>query len=125
MKIALLCMTSLLLAAPAHADAVADSLAQWQPQATRAFSATRGQQLWLQDHQERSCSTCHGTDARQQGRHQNTGKTIAAMAPSVNPKRLTATSQIEKWLGRNCRWTLGRECSAQEKGDLILWLGQQ
>ena len=66
---------------------------------------------------ERSCTTCHGTDQAKPGRHQRTGKVIESMAPSVNPQRLTDVAKIEKWFVRNCKWTLGRECSAQEKGD--------
>ena len=44
------------------------------------------------------------------------------MAPSVNAARLSSRKQIEKWFKRNCKWTLGRECSAQEKGDLLAYL---
>ena len=44
------------------------------------------------------------------------------MAPSVNPKRLTDRSKIEKWFKRNCKWTLGRECTPQEKGDILTFL---
>jgi hypothetical protein len=35
------------------------------------------------------------------------------------------SGQIEKWLRRNCNWTLGRECSAREKGDLLSFLRSQ
>lgn len=44
------------------------------------------------------------------------------MAPSANPERLTDVRKIEKWFKRNCKWTLGRECSAQEKTDLLLYI---
>jgi hypothetical protein len=39
--------------------------------------------------------------------------------------RLTDVASIEKWFLRNCRGTWGRECSAQEKGDLLLFINQQ
>jgi hypothetical protein len=47
------------------------------------------------------------------------------MAPSVNPKRLTNQAKIEKWLLRNCRWTLGRECTAEEKANFISFIKTQ
>jgi hypothetical protein len=43
----------------------------------------------------------------------------------VNPRRLTERRQIEKWLGRNCKWTLGRDCAPQEKGDLLSFIRSQ
>ena len=53
------------------------------------------------------------------------GKVIDPMAPSVNSKRLTDAKKINKWLLRNCKWTFGRECTAQEKGNVLLWLSEQ
>jgi len=54
-----------------------------------------------------------------------TGKTIEPIAVSANPERFTDVSKTEKWFRRNCKWTLGRECTPQEKGDLLTWLGGQ
>jgi hypothetical protein len=73
----------------------------------------------------RSCVTCHGRDLTQPGRQANTGKVIEPLAPSVNPQRLTDPAKIEKWLTRNCRWTLGRECTADEKADFIAYIKTQ
>jgi len=50
---------------------------------------------------------------------------IDPMALSVNPERYTDPDKIEKWFLRNCKWTLGRECTAQEKGDVLTYLGSQ
>jgi hypothetical protein len=47
------------------------------------------------------------------------------MALSVNPARLTDAKTVEKWFRRNCRWTLGRECTPQEKGDFIQFITSQ
>lgn len=47
------------------------------------------------------------------------------MAASVNPKRYTKMKKINKWFKRNCKWTLGRECTNQEKGDILKYLSQQ
>ena len=87
--------------------------------------AARGEALWKRKHGERSCETCHGSDLRRPGKHARTGKRIEAMAPSVNPQRLSKARKIEKWFLRNCKWTLGRECSAREKADILAWLKQQ
>ena len=88
--------------------------------------AERGRQFWNQqfevDGQSRSCATCHGKDPRQTGKHQRTGKPIEPMAPAVNPERLSDQKKMQKWFRRNCKWTLGRECSAQEQADVIDYL---
>jgi hypothetical protein len=73
----------------------------------------------------RSCTTCHGHDLTQPGQHAKTGKVIEPLAPSVNPQRLTDSAKIEKWLRRNCRWTIGRECTADEKADFIAYIKTQ
>ncbi|HHO68464.1 MAG TPA: DUF1924 domain-containing protein [Gammaproteobacteria bacterium] len=69
----------------------------------------------------RDCSQCHGDGLRRAGRHQRTRKPIDPMAPSVNPKRFTDLKKVEKWFRRNCKWTWGRECNAQEKADILQW----
>ena len=91
------------------------------------FSAERGAAAWNRKTgvEERSCSGCHGTDLKASGRHMKTGKTIGPLAPSVDPKRLSDTGEVEKWLLRNCRWTWGRECTPQEKGDFLQYIGSQ
>ncbi len=91
--------------------------------AKTAPSVSRGQSLWNRPGASgRDCSQCHGSDLRQPGRHQRTRKPIEPMAPSVNPKRFTDIRKVEKWFKRNCKWTWGRECTAQEKADLLAWL---
>ena len=92
------------------------------------FSAEAGQRMWTEKHNhaeaplERSCSTCHTSNLADSGKHAKTQKVIKPMAPVVNAKRLTDTKEIEKWFMRNCKWTFGRECSAQEKGDFLLYI---
>ncbi len=88
------------------------------------FVALDGKALWYSDQNGRSCTTCHGSSPTAVGKHRKTGKKIMPMALSVNPQRLTKTSTIEKWFLRNCKWTLGRECSPQEKGNILQWLQQ-
>ncbi len=108
-------------------DTVTTLLQEYHTQAAQTFSADAGRQLWNQSFvaangDQRSCSTCHTSDPAQAGKHTRTGKRIEPLAPSVNPERLTETREIRKWLKRNCKWTLGRECTAREKGDLLTYL---
>jgi len=112
----------------ARAAAVDELLQQYEAQGGRNFSAPAGEQFW--DHpvtdaksgEQRRCSLCHSTDLRRVGKHATTGKAIEPLAPSANPQRLTDKEKIEKWLVRNCKWTLGRECTAQEKGDALVFI---
>ena len=91
-------------------------------------NAEHGKGLWGKtfkakgEFAERSCTTCHTDDLTVTGKHVKTRKTIKPMSPSVNPERLTKSKKVEKWFKRNCKWTLGRECSAQEKADILLYI---
>lgn len=44
------------------------------------------------------------------------------MAPSVVPTRYTDAATVEKWFKRNCSDVLGRECTAAEKADALVFL---
>lgn len=119
--------TGLLAALMANSMAFAvgnDLLDHYQRQGAGTPSAEAGQAAWVMKHGSdgRSCASCHGADLRKPGRHAKTGKTIKPMAPSVNAARLTDGKKVEKWFKRNCRWTLGRECTAREKVDYIQFI---
>jgi hypothetical protein len=92
--------------------------------------AEQGRYLWQKTYQaagefaERSCASCHTENLTAPGKHIKTGKLIEPMSPSVNPQRLTDRKKIEKWFKRNCKWTMGRECTAQEKADLLLYINK-
>lgn len=126
----LILITSIgLIPALTQADASADLLARYAA-GGKSFSAERGRQLWQQevnakDGKPRSCQSCHTSDLTGPGKHASTGKPIEPMAPSVNPQRLSDARKIEKWFTRNCKWTWGRACTDQEKGDLLTFLGKQ
>jgi cytochrome c peroxidase len=124
--IGILLMTSLSIASASDIDSM---LASYRDEGATGFSAERGKLLWtstrLIDGEERACSSCHTADPVARGRHVKTGKTIEPIAVSANPERFTDVSKTEKWFRRNCKWTLGRECTPQEKGDLLTWLGGQ
>jgi len=120
---------ALLVVAVGTAQGAADTLiAGYRQAGAGPFDAGAGAQAWVQEHQPaganapRSCATCHGRDLTRPGRHTTTGKVIEPMAPSVNPTRLSDSTKTERWLGRNCRWTLGRDCTAQEKGDFLSFI---
>mgnify|MGYP001165469732 CR=1 FL=1 len=93
-----------------------------------SFSAERGKKLWFSVNKgkapfnERSCTSCHTQDLKKTGKHIRTNKPIDPMAPSINPNSLSNSKNVEKWFKRNCKWTLGRECSVQEKGDIITYI---
>ena len=55
-------------------------------------------------------------------KHASTGKAIEALAPAFNPKSLTDTARVDKWLRRNCKDVLARECTAAEKADVLAYL---
>ena len=95
----------------------------------KPFSAERGKAFFLAKHTGgkpniNSCTVCHTNNPRAPG-HTRTGKVIKPMAVSVNPERFTDPRKVAKWFRRNCRTVLGRECTAQEKGDFITFMMSQ
>lgn len=126
-----LCFAGLLAATIANAGVVDDLLARYKSAGVENFSSERGKVMWTKifkdsdSGEDRSCQTCHTRNLGKQGKQVNTGEVIEPLAPSVNSKRLTDARFIEKWFLRNCKWTLGRECTQQEKGDFLMFLRTQ
>jgi hypothetical protein len=89
-------------------------------------SVESGRQFWIKQYTHngdiRSCTSCHTADPHQAGKHIRTGKPINPLSPAVNALSLTDPKKIEKWFRRNCKWTLGRECTAAEKSDVLAFL---
>ncbi len=110
------------LAAP---PAVEGLLAGYAAAGAPPGDAARGEALWKAEHPApdggaaRSCTTCHGPTLASPGKHATTGEPIE---PMTEASRLTDPAKVEKWFGRNCRWTLGRECTPAEKSDLLVFL---
>jgi hypothetical protein len=119
-------LISALIGVNSHANNIVNGQIQlYQQQGATPADPDRGEILWRSKQGQRSCTSCHGTSPRQMGKHQKTGKAIQPMAVSVNPERYRNEKKIRKWLLRNCKWTFARECSAQEKSDILTWLIQQ
>lgn len=130
---ALILMPVTVLAADGARDAL---LAGYATQAKKAdpafagFSAQRGETLfrtkWAKgDERTPSCTACHTDNPRNPGQNAKTGRAIEPVAVSVNPKRFTDLDQVEKQFGRDCKSVLGRDCTAQEKGDYITFMAGQ
>jgi len=109
--------------------AVVDRLLQdYASQGAASADAARGRAMWNEtfrregEYPQRSCSSCHTQDLSRTGKHVKTNKEIKPMAPSVNPQRLSDARKVEKWFKRNCKWTLGRECTAREKADFLAYI---
>lgn len=100
----------------------AQELARWQQQAQVVANAARGQAIWTRQQGEWSCASCHGEPPVRDSRHASTHKPIAALAPAHNPQRLTERAKVDKWFRRNCKDVFSRECSAQEKADVLAYL---
>jgi hypothetical protein len=120
-------LSGLMIVGSVEASSIDDLLRDYRGLGAGSFDAAHGRVLWERSFPSaggppRSCTSCHTRDPRAWGRHAVTGKRIEPIAPSVSAKRLTQRRQIEKWLKRNCNWTLGRDCSPQEKGDLLSFL---
>lgn len=130
MKQLFLMISLLAIAQMVQATPATDELKQTYMQAgASVFSAERGKALWHKNGlnkqgMQRRCTSCHGGNLKISGKHYRSGKVIQPMAPSVNAKRFIKVKKIKKWLKRNCKWTFGKECSVQEKGDLLTYLSQ-
>ena len=128
--IALLLATSTSFSANAAPKADFDKLLQhYAQQGGKDFNADRGKAFWLKDQvsdsgDKMNCATCHGNDLKLPGKHNKSGKVIEPMASTVNAERYTDLEKVEKWFTRNCKQVLRRECTPQEKGDVLRYLSR-
>ena len=89
----------------------------------KGFSAKSGEIFYKQTHGgEWSCSSCHTDNPTQTGKHVVTNKVIQPLSPNANPARFTDQDKVNKWFKRNCNDVLKRECTAEEKGNLLTYL---
>lgn len=106
-------------------------LTQYQQQAKQqnpafsGFSAERGKALYYREStasgKAMSCASCHTSDPRKPGKTP-AFRTLEPFAPSITPARFSDVKKVEKWFLRNCDDVFKRECSPQEKGDLLSWI---
>lgn len=103
----------------------------YQKQGAKSGNAQSGEKLWNKTYSgkapftERSCNSCHTSNLKNNGEHVRTGKTLKPLAPSINPASLSKVKKMKKWFKRNCKWTTGKECSAQDKADILAFIKQQ
>lgn len=127
-----LTMSSAAFANPAR-DAI---VAGFQAQASQPFSAERGKDIFTKDWSGQraagtgdpltpTCTSCHSTNPRNETKHVKTGKIKPPIAVSATPDRFTDQRKVDKWFRRNCNGVLGRECTAQEKGDFLVFMISQ
>ncbi|RDE51665.1 MAG: DUF1924 domain-containing protein [Candidatus Accumulibacter meliphilus] len=93
------------------------------------FSATRGEAFHRQSFaggkaDTPACTSCHARDPRTSGQTP-AGKAIDPVALSASPGRYADPAKVEKWFKRNCNEVLGRQCTAQEKGDWLSFMISQ
>ena len=118
-----LTLLAILAVTNANADTPQDFLTRFEQEAKISASAERGARFFNQKHGgEWRCATCHTDKPTQYGKHDKTGKTIAPLAPTANTERFTDSAKVDKWFRRNCNDTLNRQCTAQEKADVLAWL---
>ncbi len=113
----------------AAAGARSSIIAGFAAKAGKPLSAARGKAFFTGKHtggkpETPTCLTCHTSNLRGMGKTR-AGKAIKPMAVSANPERFTDPKKVAKWFRRNCKTVLGRECTAQEKGDVLTWLATQ
>lgn len=88
-----------------------------------AASPTRGESFFTTKHgKEWSCSSCHDKVPNHDTHHIVTNKLIKPLSPNANSDRFTNEVKVEKWFRRNCNDVVGRECTSQEKADVLSWL---
>jgi hypothetical protein len=116
------------LASTAFAETPGDVLAAIKIEASatpgfQGFSAAHGESFFKTKHKhDLACSDCHTDNPAAEGKHAETGKLIKPLAPAANPERFTDMKKVKKWFRRNCNDVLDRECTAQEKGDVLAYL---
>lgn len=106
----------------AHATTPQEILKSYESQSSKA-SPAKGEQFFNAKHgKEWSCASCHENPPNHETKHIVTGKVIKPLSPNANPVRFTDEAKVDKWFKRNCNDVLGRECTAQEKADVLSWL---
>jgi hypothetical protein len=116
-------LAAVAIAAQAGDTTPAQQLERFSAQAGAPGEVERGRAFFTSRHGgEWSCASCHGNPPTSAGKHAATGKAIEPLAPAFNPQAFTDTARVDKWLRRNCKDVVQRECTATEKADVLAWL---
>ncbi|MFA7299201.1 MAG: DUF1924 domain-containing protein [Sideroxydans sp.] len=90
------------------------------------LSAEAGRAFYVKkvmvDGKDTSCSACHTDNPTKVGQHNETKKAIDPMAISANPDRFSDVKKVEKNFAKHCMDLYKKDCSAQDKGDLLTYL---
>ena len=90
------------------------------------LSAEEGQAFYTREltikGKQVSCASCHTADPADSGKHIVTGKPIRPLSPVTNDKRFGSIEKVEKNFTKHCNDIIGRDCTAQEKGNFITYL---
>jgi len=128
MRTITLLLAALVAASAARAESPTALLASYRAAAASQApaypgpSARAGNEFFHARGKDWSCASCHTADPLRPGRHAVTGKPIRPLAPSANPERFSDRAKVEKWFKRNCKDTLGRECTVAEMADVLAYL---
>jgi Domain of unknown function (DUF1924) len=118
-----------IVSSPASSETAKDFLTELEKEVpvdtinTPKFNAQNGE-LFFKSKQglEWSCSSCHTENPLNDGVHIVTQKTIQPLSPVSNPTRFTDKVKVDKWFKRNCKDVVGRECTTEEKGNILTYL---
>jgi hypothetical protein len=69
-----------------------------------------------------ACASCHTTNPANPGKHIVTKKPIKPLAPSANAERFSDVAKVEKNFEKHCLEIIGRDCTAEEKGNYIAYM---
>lgn len=69
-----------------------------------------------------SCSACHTDSPANTGKHNETGRAIKPLAPSVNPKRFSNRNKSEMAFSKHCRDLYGKDCAPGDKANYVTYL---
>lgn len=72
--------------------------------------------------QQVSCSSCHTDNPANPGKHIVTHKPIKPLSPVIEKTRFSNLEKVEEKFVEHCNEILGRDCTAQEKGNYIAYL---
>jgi cytochrome c peroxidase len=94
----------------------------------KEFDATKGKDIFfttnIVDGKKISCVSCHSDNLSKSGQNIKTNKVIDPLSPSANKSRLSEIKDMKKWLRRNFNDVYKREGTAQEKGDVLLFISK-